>query len=225
MAAVLGSCLGLLLSRGALAPAEVKERVPLADSVCWSSQSAVRQFGSLAVCSLPFLRLAVWKISPFRRLIPRGSFPNSSATRFGDLATFRRFFQRFFPKRGTKRRTVPKVNVLSTLRRQSRRSVRIEPSYRRATPPRASIRSRLTVPAVRVGSERRGHVLILEGSSERSLAEKPKATTCHQRAGTWSPSFRTPARRIPGLSLRSGSASSRLTIRARETTPRRFDAR
>ena len=105
MAAVLGSCLGLLLSRGALAPAEVKERVPLADSVCWSSQSAVRQFGSLAVCSLPFLRLAVWKISPFRRLIPRGSFPNSSATRFGDLATFRRFFPRFFPKRGTKRRT------------------------------------------------------------------------------------------------------------------------
>ena len=219
MAAVLGSCLGLLLSRGALAPAEVKERVPLADSVCWSSQSAVRQFGSLAVCSLPFLRLAVWKISPFRRLIPRGSFPNSSATRFGDLATFRRFFPRFFPKRGTKRRTEGKC------------SLHIETSEpplgadRRATPPRASIRSRLTVPAVRVGSERRGHVLILEGSSERSLAEKPKATTCHQRAGTWSPSFRTPARRIPGLSLRSGSASSRLTIRARETTPRRFDAR
>ena len=182
MAAVLGSCLGLLLSRGALAPAELKERVPLADSICWSSQQ------------------------------------------FGDLATFRHFFPRLFSKKRNPK-DVPKVNVLSTLRRQSRRSVRIEPSYRRATPPRASIRSRLTVPAVRVGSERRGHVLILEGSSERSLAEKPKATTCHQRAGTWSPSFRTPARRIPGLSLRSGSASSRLTIRARETTPRRFDAR
>ena len=61
------------------------------------------------------------------------------------------------------------------LRRQSRRSVRLEPSYRRATPPRASIRSRLTAPAVRVGSERRGYVLILEGSSERSLAEKTKS--------------------------------------------------
>ena len=61
------------------------------------------------------------------------------------------------------------------LRRQSRRSVRLEPSYRRATPPLASIRSRLTAPAVRVGSERRGYVLILEGSSERSLAEKTKS--------------------------------------------------
>ena len=183
-------------------------------------------FGSLAVWQFAVCHFSVWqfgKFPPFvdlsREAVSQTVLPHG----LGIWRPFDAFFHVFFQKEEPK--DVPKVNVLSTLRRQSRRSVRIEPSYRRATPPRASIRSRLTVPAVRVGSERRGHVLILEGSSERSLAEKPKATTCHQRAGTWSPSFRTPARRIPGLSLRSGSASSRLTIRARETTPRRFDAR
>ena len=132
MAVVLGSCLGLLLSRGALAPAEVKDRVPLADSVCWLVQP---------VCAV-----------------------ESRQVDGQDVATFRSF------QKGTSG-----LMFSPHLRRQSRRSVRLEPSYRRATPPRASIRSRLTAPAVRVGSERRGYVLILEGSSERSLAEKTKS--------------------------------------------------
>mmetsp|Transcript_4261 Transcript_4261/g.19185 ORF Transcript_4261/g.19185 Transcript_4261/m.19185 type:complete len:263 (-) Transcript_4261:550-1338(-) len=68
--------------------------------------------------------------------------------------------------------------MLSTLRRQSRRSVRIEPSYRRATSPRASIRSRLTAPAVRVGSERRG-----DSYGGDALPGAPDDETAHRAAG------------------------------------------